>query len=971
MAMAAAMPAVVGQDAQDLLTNTPVLNVPTLKQPPKLDGLLDDVAWQQAAKASAFHHFSTGAPSQCDTQAKIGIDRDNLFVAFQCAEAQMGKLALGKLPHDSMELFARDHIELFVMPDVLEGTFYHLSVDVYGNRHDERGSDGTWNGDWQATVSRGAKGWSVELRVPRKSIGMRHTRMALANFCRTRRIAPGETSAWSPTFGIFHNPARFGRLLFGPAGKARIVSASLCQLRLAENRVDVVVADAPAGASIEGYVIESGKARGFGTGAAPTCALPLRVERDCKADIVVALGHNGQVLAFCHAANLSLSGARPTPIRQVLPPDAAPSIRWIDTERLRGISYGVFAGGPMPEDGLQKAKTPAAAKPLHLRGQSHFRIRVDQAEAVRFTLAAEKGDSVFTQAIYAVFDPEGKVVGKGLVDAGTSQDVTVPTQAAGTHVVLVNSGPAMWNPFTITLHNAFWVLDARGKSRYIGTPVASHSLRDCKLAGFNLTLMAAWQWGVYFKTDEGLAKWRAKLEGLCQAAQAADIRLIPYLGWGCSRCDCDSVPEYTRALTRLSMRGPQPCPASRRYWEGSILRPALVIAELSKEYPCLAGVGFDPESYYFGSWYKKHLKSEQDRRRASGIYMPYGGSREKCICNDCLDALLKAKGIADPKLPEDGNVRFDWISKQGLLDELCAHQQTRLEEVVSSVRERVQAVNPDLCFAVLVMSASDTWFCRGVSRGLGTSRMPVLDFDEGTYTPGYSERALNRKLNLYRRWGAHVVHGGTLWMVKHPPANPHFLAAQMFNFALYGHSYWVWPGSMSLWRSADRVRGYYSLSGYAEDYWKSIALANQEISRRLAAPATYRSPLERLDRRPQIPTQPKTQNEWAKKPCYPVHVYAGTRLSFVAPAGAKRVRVRWGYRQALGKQTLAIGFAGHVRNLTAEVQAEQVNTVELDVPTKGGAGWVELLPGERPACVGLKIEGAKPFFGGGDGMALR
>ena len=966
-----ALPAVVGQDAQDLLTDTPVLNVPTLKQPPKLDGQLDDVAWQQAAKASGFRHFSTGAPSPYDTQAKIGFDVDNLFVAFQCAEVQMGKLALGELPHDSMELFARDHVELFFTPDALGSTFYHFSVDAFGNRHDECGSDGRWNGDWQAAVHRGATGWSVELRVPRKSIGMTRARMALGNFCRTRRIAPAETSAWAPTFGLFHNPARFARLVFGPASNAHIASLSLNHPRIGENRVNVAVAGAPPGARIEAYVLQDSIARRFGSGVGPKCALPLRAEGGSKADVVIAVEHRGQVLTFRHAMDVNLSGAHPTPIRRVLGPEVTPAMRWIETERLRGISYAVYAGPKMPEDDLEKADAPAAAKPLHLRGQSHFLIRVDQAEAVRFTLSAERGDSVFTQAIYAVFDPQGKVIGKGLVDAGTSQDVTVPTTVGGTHVLLVNSGPAMWNPFTITVHNAYWSLDARGKSRYIGTPVAFHSFRDCKLAGLNLTLMAAWQWGIPFKTDAGLAKWRARLEELCQAAQAADIRMIPYLGWGCSRCDCDSVPEYTRALTRLAERGPQPCPASRPYWDGSILRRALVIAELSKEYPCLAGVGFDPESYYFGSWYNSRLKSHQERRRASGIYMPYGSNREKCICDDCFHSFLKAKGISDPKLPEDGNVRFDWVSKHGLLDELCAHQQARLEEVVSSVRERVQAINSDLCFAVLVLTASDTWFCRGVSRALGTSRMPVLDFDEGTYASGYSERTVKHKESLYRRWGAHVVHGGTLWTLRHPPANPHFFAAQMFNFGLYGHSYWVWPGSMSLWRSADRVASYYSLSGYPEDYWKSIALANQEIDRRLVAPATYRSPLERLDRRSQIPIPPKTQNEWAKKPCYPVHVYAGTRLSFVAPAGAKRVRVQWGYRQALGKQTLAIGFAGQVREVAAEVQAEQMNTVELDVPAKGGAGWVELLPRESPACVGIKIEGAKPFFGGSDGMALR
>ena len=405
-----AMSAAIAQDAQDLLVDTPLLTVPTLAQPPKLDGQLDDVAWQRAATASAFHHFSTGSPSQYSTRARIGIDRDSLFVAFRCAEAQMGRLALGKLPRDSMDLFARDHVELFLMPDALGQAFYHFAVDAFGNRYDERGSDKAWNGEWQAAVNRRKQGWSVEMRIPRTTVGMKQARMALGNFCRTRRIAPAETSAWSPTFGIFHNPARFGRFRFGPASPARITSLSLSQPRLGENRVDVAVADAPADATVAAYVLQGTNARRVGSGAGPTCALPLRVESEGKAQVVVSVEREGQVLTFRRAVAVSLSGARPTPVRRVLGPEAAPAMRWIDTERLRGISYAVYGGPNMPEDDLEKVDVPAAASSLHLRGQSHFLIRVGQAEAVRFTLAAEKGDSVFTQAIYAVFDPKGKIM---------------------------------------------------------------------------------------------------------------------------------------------------------------------------------------------------------------------------------------------------------------------------------------------------------------------------------------------------------------------------------------------------------------------------------------------------------------------------------------------------------------------------------------------------------------------------------
>ena len=957
--------------AQPIGTETPLRNVGAFSRPPTLDGQLGDGEWGQADGGTAFRHFQSGEPSARATHAWVGIDAEFVYVAFECAEAEMDKLKPATLAPDSMTIFARDHVEVFLMPDALAPAFYHFSFDVSGNRYDARGSDATWNGEWQGAVHLGKTGWTVEMRISRASIGMDNPRMALANFCRTRRLVPGETSAWSPTFGPFHNPARFGRLVFGPPSKARLSSLSLNQPVIGQNRIHVTAKDAPADAIIKGYLLQDGKARQFGAGVPPTSVFPLQRERDSEVDLLVTVEANGKVLDFRPAMSVGLSGTQPKPVRRVLGPEVAPAMRWIDSERLRGISYMVVSGPKMPEDGLAKADATIEPAAMHLRGQSHFRIRAKAGEPIHFALAAEKGESVFTQAVYAVFGPQGKIIGQGVVAAGTSQEVRIPAQTDGTHVLLVNSGPAMWNPFTITLRNEHWVLDARGKSQYVGTPVALHSLRDCKLAGCNLALMAAWAWGMPFKTDGELATWRARLEELCAASQAAGIRIIPYLGWGCGRYDCDSVPAYTRALTRLSVRGPQPCPASREYWEGSFLRRAMVMAELSKTYPVIVGAGLDPESYYFSSWYKNHLKSEEERGKIWSIVMPIGGSPEKCICDECLQSFLKAKGIADPHLAEDGNVRFDWLAKQGLRDELFVHQQARLEGVLTSVRKRLQAVNPDFCLAVMHLSTGDDWFRRGMARGLGTRHMPILDFDEGTYTTGYSERAITTKLGRYQRWDAPVVHGGTLWTLKHPPANPHSFAAQMFNFALYGHSYWVWPGSMSLWRSADRVRNYFSLSGYPEDYWAAIALANQEIDRRLAAPTTYRSRLERIDKRAKIPDQPKVQNEWAKKPCYPVHLYSGTRLSFRVPAGKKQIRVLWGYRRALGKQTLAVSVAGKTHETVVDVVAEQANVIELDVPADGAPGWVELRRSGPPVCVGIKIDGAKPFFGAGNGMSLR
>ncbi len=972
-------------EQQNLLAGKPLLHVATFEQAPELDGVLDDPAWQAAELATPFWHFQAGVQAAHHTWARMGIDEDHLYVAFRCAEAEMARLNAEKLPPDSLSVYANDHVEFFFMPDALGGPYYHFSVDVGGNRHDELGSDSSWDCDWQAAVHLGEDAWAIEMRILREAVGLDDPRMSLANFCRTRRLAPSETSAWSKTFGIFHNPARFGRIVYGPASGVGFAAVTLRQPRVGENHVDIAIsgAEEPTDVVVAGYVRVREKMSRFGVrqvrlseGAESPVSLTLHAERDTRTRLVIAIERAGRVLTFCDASEVAITGAKATPIRQVLEPDAAPFMRWIDQRRLRGMSYGFGFTKPIPDGGLVRAEALGASDhTLRLRGESYFRILVEDEEEIRFDLAAARGDSPFTTSIYAVFGPEGTMLGKGIVESGTTAEVRVPTQTAGHHTLLVNSGPASWNPFSITIRNSCWALDARGKNTYVSTPVSLHSLRDCKLAGMNVALVAAWLWGIPFTDDEGLAKWSDKLERLCEASEDAGLNLIPYVGWGCSKTECDAAGDYTRALTRLSLRGPQPCPISREYWERSFLRRALEIARLSRKYPAVIGVGLDPESYYFGGWYAEHLESPQEKRRAGSIYQPYGPSREKCVCDRCFHGLLKSKGIPAPELPEDGNARFNWIAEQGLLDDLCAYQQGELEKILQDVRQRVHEVNPNLCFAVMVLSIGDNWFCRGVARGLGTSRAPVLDFDEGTYTSGYSTRAVQAKLDRYEKWDAHVVHGGCLWAMKHPPHNPRFLSAQMFNFAIHGHGYWVWPGAMSLWRSADKVSGYYSLSGYAEDYWKSIVVANREIDKRLEEPEVHRSPLGQLQQRPTIPQAPAAgeKNEWAKKPWYPVHVYAGTRLSFVVPPERKSIRVRWGYRETLGERSVLVSVAGEERRLTATVAAERSNVADFDVPEGGCTGWIELQgsAGEGDQCVGIKIVGAKPFFGGADGMRLR
>jgi hypothetical protein len=155
LALALAVATVGAEEApsRDLMGHKPMLHVTTFEVAPAVDGVLDDAAWAEAEPAGPFWDFQTGAPSTHDTTAWMGLHKANVYVAFRCAEAEMEKLTVEPLPPDSMTVYARDHVELFLAPDALKPAYYHFSVDVDGNRHDEMPGNDSWRCDWEAAVA--------------------------------------------------------------------------------------------------------------------------------------------------------------------------------------------------------------------------------------------------------------------------------------------------------------------------------------------------------------------------------------------------------------------------------------------------------------------------------------------------------------------------------------------------------------------------------------------------------------------------------------------------------------------------------------------------------------------------------------------------------------------------------------------------------------------------------------------------
>ena len=195
-------------------------DVPALAQgerPPTIDGNLDDAVWQRVPSLSAFVPFATvdSAP-EAGTQTKVAYDRENLYVAMQCAEPDMDHLSLVGSGRDS-DVWLGDSVDLFFSAAVKErNPFHHVIVNPDGlcwdARQVEDSTDKSWDPEYLVATAQGADYWTVELAIPWEALeisGPQSGTQLAANVCR-QRIPKRELSSWSTCISGFQEPLRFG-----------------------------------------------------------------------------------------------------------------------------------------------------------------------------------------------------------------------------------------------------------------------------------------------------------------------------------------------------------------------------------------------------------------------------------------------------------------------------------------------------------------------------------------------------------------------------------------------------------------------------------------------------------------------------------------------------------------------------------------------------------------------------------------
>ena len=90
-----------------------ILQIPKTKNPPVIDGKINDTCWKNAAVVTGFLLSTSAGPATEQTKAYLCYDNTNLYIAFKCMESQIGEIKANIKKHDGA-VCEDDCIEIFL-----------------------------------------------------------------------------------------------------------------------------------------------------------------------------------------------------------------------------------------------------------------------------------------------------------------------------------------------------------------------------------------------------------------------------------------------------------------------------------------------------------------------------------------------------------------------------------------------------------------------------------------------------------------------------------------------------------------------------------------------------------------------------------------------------------------------------------------------------------------------------------------
>lgn len=127
-----------------------------------------------------------------------------------------------------------DAVEVFLRPDPEKPTYFHYAVNAAGltaaGKYADGAADKSWTSGFTGACADGKDGFTVTMRIPRQEVFPvlpEDGTVFAAQFIREGPTTDGVAS-WMPTGTAFHDPATFGRVVYGSCGAyfRRLVAAA-------------------------------------------------------------------------------------------------------------------------------------------------------------------------------------------------------------------------------------------------------------------------------------------------------------------------------------------------------------------------------------------------------------------------------------------------------------------------------------------------------------------------------------------------------------------------------------------------------------------------------------------------------------------------------------------------------------------------------------------------------------------------
>lgn len=172
----------IGEEAAERSVQSgerPKLNMIRTTQPPKIDGVLDDGSWSEAA---IIHEFTQeepaeGSPATEKTKIRLLYDSNFLYVGIRAYDSEPGRIVAKEMQRD-VHLGSEDSVSfsLDTFHDFRNG--YYFQINPRGSRRDglissdleDDGYKAEWDGIWYGKSSIDEKGWSAEMAIPMKTV---------------------------------------------------------------------------------------------------------------------------------------------------------------------------------------------------------------------------------------------------------------------------------------------------------------------------------------------------------------------------------------------------------------------------------------------------------------------------------------------------------------------------------------------------------------------------------------------------------------------------------------------------------------------------------------------------------------------------------------------------------------------------------------------------------------------------------